>query len=62
MPDYRIYCLDAAGNISFADWIIARDDDAAIEQARKLKHHGRICEVWHRTELVATLGAHDLAN
>ena len=62
MSEYRIYCLDGAGNISFAESIAADDHDEAIEQARKLKRNGQKCEVWHQRQLIATLTAQDLAS
>ena len=55
MSDYRIYCLDGAGHIGFADWIGAETDDEAISQARRLKADAIICEVWHKERLVARL-------
>jgi hypothetical protein len=61
MSDYRLYCLDAAGRISFAEWIIAKDDDEAIAKARGLKRDLRKCEVWHDNRLVASLDAQDLS-
>lgn len=55
MSDYRIYCLDGAGRIGFADWIEAETDDAAISQARTLRPDATICEVWQKERLVARL-------
>lgn len=57
MPDYRIYCLDGAGHIGFADWIQADTDAAAVEQARKLKPDAHRCEVWRKDRLVAKINA-----
>jgi hypothetical protein len=57
---YRLYCLDARGQISLAEWIDAKDDQDAIRQAQALKQHARKCEVWHDNRLVAQLDAHDL--
>lgn len=61
MSDYRLYSLDGAGSISFADWIRADDDEHAVRQARKLKSSALKCEVWQGSRLVATLGSNDLA-
>ncbi|HEX6660504.1 MAG TPA: hypothetical protein VF067_01370 [Sphingomicrobium sp.] len=62
MVDYRIYCLDSTGNISFADWFEAADDGQAVAKARQMKNGSARCEVWRSRRLVATLGAQDLAN
>jgi hypothetical protein len=61
MSEYRLYCLDGAGSISFADWIQADDDEGAVRQARELKSSALKCEVWQGSRLVATLNANDLA-
>ena len=55
MADYRIYCLDGAGNIGFADWIQADSDEAAVSQAREIKPDGRKCEIWQKSRLVGQL-------
>jgi hypothetical protein len=55
MAYYRLYCLDGAGHIGFADWFEAKDDDAAIAQARKLRADAQVCEVWQEKRLVARL-------
>lgn len=60
MPDYRLYCLDAANKISRADVIHAEADEEAIEAARKLKLGVR-CEIWRGPRLVASIPAHDSA-
>ena len=56
MTAYRLYCLDGAGRIDFADWIEAQDDADAIAQARELKKGALMCEVWQGDRLVASLG------
>ena len=61
MSDYRLYSLDGAGIISFADSIRAADDEDAVRQARELKSNALKCEVWHGTRLVAALDTNDLA-
>lgn len=61
MPDYRLYCLDGAGKISFADWIVAEDDAEAMAKAREMKLNASKCEIWLQQRLVATLGAADLS-
>ena len=55
MPDYRLHCVDAAGDIGLADWIEAADDGAAITKAREMKPDAQSCEVWQKTRLVAKL-------
>jgi hypothetical protein len=61
MPDYRIYCLDGAGKISFAEELIASSDDEAITKAHRLKQKALKCEVWQGRRLVATLSTQGLA-
>jgi hypothetical protein len=60
MAEYRVYCLDGAGQISLAEWIEAEGDDDAIAQAREMEHGGIKCEVWRGGRLVARLGRQDL--
>jgi len=60
MPDYRIYCLDGAGKISFAEELSASSDEEAIAKAHRLKQKALKCEVWQGRRLVATLSAKDL--
>jgi hypothetical protein len=62
MREYRLYCLDGAGRIGFAEWIEAADDEQAVAKARELKKNTAICEVWERHRLVATLNADDLGD
>ena len=57
MADYRFYCLDGGGQISFADWIEADTDDDAIEHVRKLKPDAHKCEVWLKDRLVAKISS-----
>lgn len=61
MLDYRIYCLDRAGRISFAETIAAAGDPEAIVHAHDMKRHELKCEVWQDRRLVAILNAQDLA-
>jgi hypothetical protein len=61
MPDYGIYCLDAAGKISFAEELIASSDEEAIAEAHRLKQKALKCEVWQGRRLVVTLSTQDLA-
>ena len=61
MAAYRFYCLDGTGGISFAEWIEARDDTDAIQQARSLTQGALKCEVWREERLVAILEKSDLA-
>jgi hypothetical protein len=60
MASYRLYCLDGAGSISFADWIQAEDDTHALAQARELKQGALRCEVWEGNRFVAALSQNDL--
>lgn len=57
---YRLYCLDADGQISMAEWIDAEDDQDAILQAQALKRRALKCEVWDGKRLVVELDAQDL--
>jgi hypothetical protein len=62
MAQYRIYCLDAGGKISFAEELDAANDKEAIAKTRALKRRALKCEVWKGTKLVATLDTQDLAD
>jgi hypothetical protein len=55
MVDYRIYCLDGAGNIGLADWIQADSDEEAVLKAREIKPNSRKCEIWHKARLVGQI-------
>jgi hypothetical protein len=57
MKDYRLYCLDGAGNIGLADWIQATDDENAIGKARQVRPDAHMCEIWQKDRLVAKLSA-----
>jgi hypothetical protein len=61
MTSYRLYCLDGAGRIGFAEWIEAPNDSDAVEEARRMKRTATRCEVWQGTRLVAALDRADLA-
>src|SRR5256885_11093051 len=58
---YRLYCLNAQGRISMAEWIDAADDRDAIRQARALNRDAQKCEIWEGKRLVARLDSQDLA-
>ena len=62
MANYRLYCLDGAGKISLANDIEAGDDAEAVVIARDTHRYSRMCEIWQRDRLVATLDAGDLAS
>ena len=62
MRDYRLYCLDRAGNINLVEWIEAPDDADAIRQAHELKRGALKCEVWLGKRLVATLDSSALSD
>lgn len=51
---YRLYLLDAEGNIATAEWLDADDDVSAVEQARERKLKV-VAEVWNRSRLVARI-------
>lgn len=51
---YRLYLLDAEGNITTAEWLDAEDDDSAVAQARSRKLKV-IAEVWNRSRFVARI-------
>ena len=57
MASYRIYCLDGAGKIGFADWFEAAGDEAAIVEARRIRPDASGCEVWHRERMIARTNA-----
>ena len=52
---YRVYSLDRAGRISFAEEIRAAGDEAAMTLARELIPNAVRCELWQDRRLVATL-------
>jgi hypothetical protein len=57
---YRLYCLDGAGHISFAEVIEAETDEEALARARELKQGALRCEVWDGRRLVGSLSRDDL--
>lgn len=61
MADYRLYCLDGAGKINFAEPMSAADDADAIAQAQSVKPDALKCEVWQGSRLVASLAHGDVA-
>jgi hypothetical protein len=60
MAKYRLYCLDAEGQIHLAEFVEAANDQDAIRQAHDLKINSMKCEIWNAKRLVATLNADDL--
>ena len=54
MPNYRLYRLDGAGNITNAEWLSADDDSHAAEIARGSNSQTNV-EVWDRDRLVARI-------
>lgn len=58
MSDYRVYRFDGGSRIEMAEWIEASDDDAAINEARRLGERASRCELWHR--LVVSLHPQEL--
>ena len=51
MPAYRVYCLDGAGKVWAAEWMMAESDSAALDAARRFE--GAVhCEVWLAGRLV----------
>lgn len=59
MPKYRMYSLNEFGRISYAEDLDADDDQQAVALVRELSPGARICEVWERRRLVATIKAGD---
>lgn len=57
MPEYRLYCLDGAGNITRAHEIMAPNDGDALARAKAMDL-GIKCELWERRRLVAEIPAH----
>jgi hypothetical protein len=55
MKDYRLYCLNRAGKIDFAEWIQAASDDDAVRKAERAKPDAAKCEIWEQNRLVAKL-------
>ena len=51
---YRIYCYDHRQKIVSADWLDARDDEAAVAEATA-KGFGSQCEIWNGERMVAKL-------
>ena len=62
MLRYRVYCLDAAGRIDFAEVLLAADDSDAVVKARATHNGARKCEIWQGKRLVASLDVDDLAS
>lgn len=59
MPDYRLYCMDAAGHIQRADWVYAGDDDDAVRKACVMRPEANHCEIWDGGRLVAEFSPTD---
>lgn len=57
MADYRMYSLDEFGKISYAEYISAPTDVAAIALAREIRPDSRKSEIWQGRRLVATVAA-----
>jgi len=55
MADYRLYCIDGDGHIALADWIEAETDEEAFSKARELRPHAHSCEIWLKSQMIATL-------
>lgn len=55
MAEYRLYALDADGNLGLPDLINAISDEEAVAKARELKPNMRRCELWKGRRLVAAL-------
>lgn len=52
---YRVYSLDGAGRLGFAEQINAETDGEAMALARDLMPHAVKGELWQDRRLVATL-------
>jgi hypothetical protein len=56
MPFYRAYLLDAAGKITWGDWIEADDQEGAKAKAHALCTEGApTVELWQGTRRLAEL-------
>lgn len=56
MPTFRAYLMNAAGNITWGDWIEAADQDEAEARARALCGEGApTVELWRGAERLAEL-------
>ena len=54
MPEenYRYYCLDGVGHFGSGEWLIADNDEDAVEQI--VSRHGQApWEIWHGERIVA---------
>lgn len=60
MTQYKIYCIDGANKIAFADWVEADDDAVAIALVKE-RHDGYKCELWQGTRLVERIDLRRLA-
>jgi hypothetical protein len=57
VAEYRLYCLDGAGQIAGAPELVAAEsDEQALAAARALNKSMR-CELWLGTRLVAQIPA-----
>jgi hypothetical protein len=54
--DYRLYRLDAAGQIMLVELIHAADDDDAVQQAAELSRAALKCEIWQGNRLISKMG------
>jgi hypothetical protein len=53
MATYRAYRVDRAHHIQSAEWLEARNDDDAVEQAEELCEEGApLIELWQATRKV----------
>ncbi len=53
LPAYRLFCMEANGDVVASYWIDAKNDEEALLNARMLRHKPR-GEVWHQgSRLVA---------
>jgi hypothetical protein len=52
--NYRYYCLDAAGHLYDAEWLVAESAEDAVEQI-KAKHPDSKCEIWQGKHMVAAV-------
>lgn len=57
LADYRLYCIDGAGQIAGAPEVVsAHDDEEAVAAAKAMDKPHR-CELWLGTRLVAAIPA-----
>lgn len=57
MADYRLYCLDGAGQIAAAPKVVTADSDAEAVAAARALAEPMACELWLANRLIARIPA-----